>query len=125
MARWLWAQIVQLRLDKILAESQTHRVRKQPGRLLPTGGRRRDFYTRPEDWGGENLLISVPVEDIDNLLEEFDKPELLQFGSDSMVNLCESIYRAVGSPKLEAKSGWIIFTSMINMAADSAENISA
>lgn len=91
----------------------THRVRKQPGRLLPSGGRRINFYTKPHEYGGTDQLIDIPVEDIDKLLAEYDRPDLLQFGSDEMVALCETLYAGVGSPAVSALVGWPVFTQMI------------
>jgi len=71
------------------------------------------MYTSPEEWGGENQLIPIPSEDLDELLKKFDRPDLLQFGSDEMVALCEALYESVGSPKLSASVGWRIFQEMV------------
>ncbi|KAF8958233.1 hypothetical protein BDZ97DRAFT_1906555 [Flammula alnicola] len=121
VASWLWGKIVQvqLRLDMIVTESQAHRVRKQAKSLLPTGGRRIDMYEHPEDWEGqENQLIEIPGEDIDKLLNEYDRPDLLQFGSDEMVQFCEYLFEKIGSPELSAKVGWKVFLRMLKCAEE-------
>ena len=110
---WLWGRIVQLRLDEIVEEKKYHKVKFQKHILLPSGARHIDMYLSPEEWGGENQLIPIPSDDIDELLEKYDRPDLLQFGSDEMVGLCEALYEAVGSPKLSASVGWRIFQEMI------------
>ncbi|EFI27910.1 citrate synthase I [Coprinopsis cinerea okayama7 len=72
LARWISrARIVQARLDKLLLEHQTHRIR-----LLPTYARRIDLFTDPETYGGYDQLIKVPSEDMDRLLAQYDRPQL-------------------------------------------------
>ena len=77
---WLWGKITQARLDEALKLSATHRIRKQGKILLPSGTRRIDMYERPEVYGFKDMLIPIPEEDIDKLLQEYDRPDLLQFG---------------------------------------------
>lgn len=118
IARWLWAEIVQLKLDELLKESQTHRVRYQKKINLPSGGRRIDFYERPERYHGKNELIEVPAEKVDAILEVHDKPELLSFGSPNGIAFCLGLYRACGSPKLSAMTGWLTFSAMVDVIDD-------
>lgn len=114
IASWLWGKVVQQCLDQYCIENAAHRVRYQEKSLLPTGGRRKDFYESPEDYNGESQLISIPREDIEQLLMEHDRPDLLQFGTDEMVELCERLYLEIGLPELRAKSGWIVFRELID-----------
>jgi hypothetical protein len=100
-------------LDQIVEEKKYHKVKLQRHILLPSGTRHIDMYQSPEEWGGENQLIPIPSEDVDELLEKYERPDLLQFGSDEMVALSEALYDSVGSPKLEASVGWRIFQEMI------------
>ena len=93
--------------------------------MLPSGGRRIDFYRNPERWGGTDLLIPLKPEIVDALLEEYDLPEFTQFGSNSMVKLCDCLYDAIDSPLPVAKEGWTIWKRMIQLlpqlAAQSAD----
>jgi hypothetical protein len=76
LARWLWAAIVQKRLDELVRESEElvkeselHKIRKQKKILLPSGARRIGMYRFPEKHGcSANLLIPIPRADIDRLL---------------------------------------------------------
>lgn len=86
--------------------------------MLPTGGRRIDFYESPENYKGNDNLIAIPRQDIQELLLEYDRPDLLQFGTDDMVNLCETLYISIGHPKLQAKDGWAIFKRLIDKIHD-------
>ncbi|KDR69991.1 hypothetical protein GALMADRAFT_145037 [Galerina marginata CBS 339.88] len=95
---WIWGKIVQLRLDEAVHQSQMHRIRKQKNILLPSGARRIDIYNHPEDHELMDCLIKIPAKDIDDLLLEHDRPDLLQFGTDEEVAMCEAVYSAIGSP---------------------------
>jgi hypothetical protein len=83
------------------------------------GGQRIDMYEQPEDCDGlEKQLIEIPREDIDKFLIEDDRPDLLQFGSDEMVQFCERLFGAIGSPKLSAKAGLKVFRQMLEHAVE-------
>ncbi|KAJ7439477.1 hypothetical protein FB451DRAFT_1301899 [Mycena latifolia] len=113
VALWLWAKIVQLRLDNIKRENARHHVRYQRGKLLPTGGRIGEFYSHPEKWGGRDQLVPVDIAVVDRLIEQYTPPDLFQFGTDEMVALCEDLYKAVGSLDVSSVNGWAVFTAMI------------
>ncbi|KAJ2912735.1 hypothetical protein MD484_g7671, partial [Candolleomyces efflorescens] len=113
LSQWIWATIVQEKLDELRIENQLHVIRKQPKILLPSNARRIDLYTNPTQHNGEDKLIPVPQEDIDRLLGEMDDPHLFQFGSDSMVDIFKDLHHAIGSPEFVALNGWSIFREMI------------
>ena len=107
---WLWGCIVQLRLDEIMHENCIHKIRKQKKTLLSSGGCWIDIYNNPEKFGAhlKDRLIHILDEIIDNLLQKYDCPDLLQFGTDDNVYLMEQIYWKIGSPKLSARVGWSV-----------------
>ena len=115
LARWVWAQIVQARLDNHVIENGLHRVRKQKKTLLPSGGRRIDMYQSPERFGGEDLIIDIPEEDIDRLLAEYDNHRLTQFGTDAEVALYSDLHVAIGAPAFVTRDGWRIFSQMVEL----------
>jgi hypothetical protein len=102
-------------LDELVVENGLHRIRYQKKSLLPTGARRIDIYNHPERYGGSNLLIPIPEEDIDRLLAEYDKPHLTQFGTDEEITLYADLHQGIGSPDFVVTKGWGIFQSMIQL----------
>lgn len=86
--------------------------------LIPTGGRRIDFYQSPEDYGGEDLLIPIPQEAVERLLAEHDDHLLTQFGTDDEVALYQDLYSGIGSPAFESRAGWDIFTRIVSLHID-------
>ena len=114
---WLWGCIVQLHLDEIMHENRIHKIRKQKKTLLPSGGCQIDIYNNPQKFGAhlKDRLIHIPDEIIDDLLQKYDCPDLLQFSTDATVHLMEQIYWKIGSPKLGARVGWSVFVEMVNV----------
>ncbi|KIY47705.1 hypothetical protein FISHEDRAFT_44855, partial [Fistulina hepatica ATCC 64428] len=113
IACWIWAKIVQAKLDEIVAQNRVHRVRYQKKSLLPTGGRHIDFYNQPERWGGHNMLVPVPRDVLDDLYSKYARPDLMSFVPNAWEVFCRNAYEQIGSPDLLAKEGWNIFTSII------------
>lgn len=113
---WLWGHIVQLRLDEVLEHNAIHKISKQKKILLPSGARHIDIYENPEKYPHcEDQIIKIEPKEIDRYLGQYDRPDLLQFGSDEAVDLCERLYQQIGSPSLSASVGWSVFVEMVNL----------
>ena len=52
------------------------------------------------------------------LLKKYDRPDLLQFGSDKEVKWCEALYDALGKPALSARVGWQVWGWMLMCRGD-------
>ena len=77
----------------------------------------------PEDYGLENLAIPVTQEAIDALrgLIETPREEAFRWVSDDFDALALAVYNGVGSPKIEALSGWAIFNTMAPLIREHVE----
>ncbi|KAF8178247.1 hypothetical protein BJ912DRAFT_1130611 [Pholiota molesta] len=99
-------------------ESHAQSVNKPEASFLRDVDSSTCTYEHPEDFDGlENQLIEIPREDIDKILDEYDQPDLLQFGSDEMVQFCERLFEKIGAPQINAKVGWKVFRQMLECAA--------
>jgi len=79
------------------------------------------MYESPDKFGVKSNLIEIPSDYIDELLLQYDRPDLLQFGSDETVQLLEGIYADIGSPELNARVGWRVFMEMVDYYISSDE----
>ncbi|KAF8504932.1 hypothetical protein JB92DRAFT_3145648 [Gautieria morchelliformis] len=113
MGIWLWARVVQSRLDNARQLNGVHRVRRQDHVLLPTGGRVEDFYNNPEKYGGEDMLIPVDEDTISRLLTEHVPERLFQFGTDESHALATELFTQVGSPVLTSLNAWHVWGTMM------------
>ncbi|KAJ6449991.1 hypothetical protein C8R45DRAFT_1114394 [Mycena sanguinolenta] len=111
---WLWPKIVQISLDEFVDYFNNKKTRKQSARILPSGVAPNVVFDMPEDYGLENLAIPVTQEAINALRSLIDTPrkEAFRWVSDDFDALALAVYNGVGSPKIEALSGWAIFNMM-------------
>lgn len=82
---------MQAKLDEIVKESRRHKDRNQKNILLPSGGRRIDFYNNPEHYGGKDRLIPIESNIIEDLLTKYDRRNLLLFGTKETDLMCDKI----------------------------------
>ncbi|KAF8532126.1 hypothetical protein JB92DRAFT_3262896 [Gautieria morchelliformis] len=121
-AVWLWAQVVQDRLNHLRDENAVHKVHKQARVILPTGGRIEDFYNNPEKWGGKEMLVPVDEEVIERLLLEHTPQRLFQFGTDEGNRLAQALFEQLGCPKVDVRNAWATWRNMIDLLAEITAN---
>ena len=90
------------------------KTRKQRNRILPSGVAPNVVFDMPANYGLENLAIPVTQAALDELRSLIDTPreEALRWVSDEFDVIATEVYIWIGSPKLEALSGWAIFNNM-------------
>ncbi|KAJ3771813.1 hypothetical protein FB446DRAFT_82805 [Lentinula raphanica] len=113
-AAWIWYPLVQRELDMFCLEQNSHRVRKQKEKLLPSGGSADDFYSYPEKYGGEQCGIKVDMRVIDQLLDEaVEGKQRMRYVDEDFEQLAVTAHIAIGSPAITLHSAWSIFKYMI------------
>ncbi|KAJ6609508.1 hypothetical protein B0H10DRAFT_1954517 [Mycena sp. CBHHK59/15] len=112
--RWLWSKIVQTGLDEFVDYFNNKKTRKQRNRILPSGVAPNVVFDMPANYGLENLAIPVTQEALDELRGLIDTPreDAFRWVSDEFDEVATAVYIRIGSPKLEALSGWAIFNGM-------------
>lgn len=116
LGTWLWAKVVQTRLDRARERQKVHRIRIQRRIFLPSGGTSYEFYHSPRKFHGTNMLIKVPdMSIIDDLLQEFAADEHLCFGDKTAIALFEALFIEVGSPKLSLRNTWAVWRRMMDL----------
>ncbi|KAJ7511245.1 hypothetical protein B0H11DRAFT_1700633, partial [Mycena galericulata] len=112
--RWLWSKIVQTGLDEFVDYFNNKKTRKQRNRILPSGVAPNVVFDMPANYGLENLAIPVTQAALDELRGLIDTPreDAFRWVSDGFDEVATAVYIRIGSPKLEALSGWAIFNGM-------------
>ncbi|KAJ6612194.1 hypothetical protein B0H10DRAFT_1808079 [Mycena sp. CBHHK59/15] len=112
--RWLWSKIVQTGLDEFVDYFNNKKTRKQRNRILPSGVAPNVVFDMPANYGLENLAIPVTQAALDELRGLIDTPreDAFRWVSDEFDEVATAVYIRIGSPKLEALSGWAIFNGM-------------
>lgn len=118
LKNWIWFPLVQRELDEFVDRQNAHRIRKQADVALPTGGRPDQFYQNPAQYGGEECLIPVDMDEIDRLLAESDDGiSKMSYVDADFEPLAEEAYKAIGSPCITVESAWPVFQKMANRLA--------
>ncbi|KAJ7460384.1 hypothetical protein B0H11DRAFT_1872512 [Mycena galericulata] len=112
--RWLWSKIVQTGLDEFVDYFNNKKTRMQRNRILPSGVAPNVVFDMPANYGLENLAIPVTQAALDELRGLIDTPreDAFRWVSDEFDEVATAVYIRIGSPKLEALSGWAIFNGM-------------
>ncbi|KAJ6502091.1 hypothetical protein C8R45DRAFT_975356 [Mycena sanguinolenta] len=112
--RWLWPKIVQIGLDEFVDYFNNKKTRKQHNRKLPSGVAPNVVFDMPGDYGLQNLAIPITPAAIEELRAMIETPreEAFRWVSDEFNVLATQVYEELGSPKMEALTGWAIFNAM-------------
>ncbi|KAM5544839.1 hypothetical protein V8D89_001737 [Ganoderma adspersum] len=112
--QWLWSQIVQIELNGFTAYWNSHHVRQQRNKLMPSGSTLNNFFATPGQWGGQDCGIPVDVTVVEALRKELKMPhaDIYKFVSDDSHLAAEDAYATIGSPALTVGSGWAVFAQM-------------
>ncbi|KAJ7429792.1 hypothetical protein B0H11DRAFT_2181067 [Mycena galericulata] len=121
--RWLWPKIVQIGLDEFVDYFNNQKTRKQSGRILPSGVAPNVVFDMPEEYGLENLAIPITQVAVDELRSLIDTPreDTFRWVSDEFDALALQVYEGLGSPKMEARTGWAIFNAMAPLIREQVE----
>ncbi|KAF7371823.1 hypothetical protein MVEN_00039000 [Mycena venus] len=116
------AKIVQIGLDEFV-DYFNKKTRKQSGRILPSGVAPNVVFDMPEDYGLENLASPVTEAAIDELRRLIDttQEEAFRWVSDEFDALASRVYEGLGSPRMEALTGWAIFNAMALLIREQVE----
>lgn len=113
--QWLWPRIVQRHLDEFTLYWNTHRVRSQHKKALPSGTTPNNIFFNPAAFNLENVAVPIPQEAVDALRARLplSRNEALKWVEPEFDEAAESVFSLIGRPSLEAKQGWVIFGEMI------------
>ncbi|KAJ7794607.1 hypothetical protein B0H14DRAFT_2621743 [Mycena olivaceomarginata] len=112
---WLWPKIVQLCLDNFVDHWNTHKIRTQRGKLLPSGVSPNYICDFPERFGLIKFGEPAPQHFIDALRQNIPKSreECYRWVSNEFDTKAWEVYGQIGSPKLMLTDGWTIFCQML------------
>ncbi|KAJ7573522.1 hypothetical protein C8J56DRAFT_1066023 [Mycena floridula] len=114
---WLWPKIVQQCLDLWRTYWNSHTVRSQPDKVLPSGDSPDLIYQLPENHGLINCSIPVTKAAIDILRADLGKSqaECMRWVSEEFEARADEAYMSIGSPTLRLIEGWTIYTRMLKL----------
>ncbi|KAF8519423.1 hypothetical protein JB92DRAFT_3112377 [Gautieria morchelliformis] len=102
-------------LDDFIAYWNSHRVRTQHNKLMPSGATPSNIFTSPQAYGGERCSIPVSQEAIDALRKNipFNREEALNFCDEDFSAIASGVWSDLNSPPHTVSNGWEVFTKML------------
>lgn len=92
----------------------THIVRTQRSKILPSGIAPNIAYDFPDKYGLTPMGVPVPKEAIQVLRDRLpvSRTEVFRWVSDEFKAACEEVWAEIGAPKLTKTNGWLVFNQM-------------
>ncbi|KAJ7149797.1 hypothetical protein C8R43DRAFT_1096870 [Mycena crocata] len=111
---WIWPPIVQGELDHFTELWNSHVIRRQRNKSMPSGFSPNELYAHPEHFGGRCFAIPVPKDAITALRGtiRLTRKAALQWVPEEFDTIAEQVYELIGSPPCSAETAWDLFSKM-------------
>jgi hypothetical protein len=115
---WIFVPLVQQMLDRFCAYWNTHKIRCQKNKQLPSSHSPDVACMNPELFGGQDCRITVPKDALDRVREILTaqvgpRDQHLRWCTQDFHDQADTAYEAIGSPTLTLDSAWVVFTQML------------
>jgi hypothetical protein len=116
----LWPPLLQRELDKFRRFANNCRLRKQPTKELPSGVTPDFAYTFPEQFGGQDHLLPVDLQVIDEIIADLEEEKNANMGWGVPVDFAASVKAALGTLDIREKditlqNVWWIFSAVLRL----------
>ncbi|KAJ7813493.1 hypothetical protein B0H14DRAFT_2522815 [Mycena olivaceomarginata] len=111
---WIWPPIVQGKLDHFTERWNSHVIRHQRNKLMPSGVSPNELYAHPEYYGGRCFAIPVPQAALDAFRASIrlSRDAALSWVPAEFDVIATQVYELLGSPMCSAETAWDLFSKM-------------
>ncbi|KAG1741481.1 uncharacterized protein EDB91DRAFT_1237141 [Suillus paluster] len=110
---WLWPQLIQQELDKLKHRLNTHTVRFDWNKILPSGVSSNIAMALYKDYDAEDCLQYVDRDVVKNLMVEIGGKDLVRFVNTEYSAHAQLIFDDLGFKDLTFQNVWPIFSVML------------
>lgn len=100
LVKWLWSTLIQNELDELKERFNSHVVRFDKEKKLPSGASPNNAYVLHEKYGVENYLQLVDKDIVAKLMEELGGEHLIRFVSVAYAAAAQEVFDSVGFGKI-------------------------
>jgi hypothetical protein len=114
---WIWPPVVQGELDHLTARWNSHVIRRQRNKLMPSGVSPNDLYAHPEHYGGRCFAIPVPQAAVNAFRDSIRiaRDAALSWVPAEFDAVAGQVYELLGSPECSAETAWDLFSKMASV----------
>ncbi|KAG2140218.1 uncharacterized protein EDB93DRAFT_1241888 [Suillus bovinus] len=113
LVQWLWPRLIQQELDTLKHRLNTHTVRYDRDKLLPSGVSLNVGILLHKDYDAQNCLQLVDRDVVKNLMEEIGGEDLIRFVDSEYSAAAQLIFDGLGFTILTFKNVWSVFSAML------------
>ncbi|KDQ11750.1 hypothetical protein BOTBODRAFT_176943 [Botryobasidium botryosum FD-172 SS1] len=113
LTQWLWPKLIQQELDELKEKFNSHRVRRDHKKVLPSGVSPNEAYLLPHLYGGVRCLQPVDHAVIKELMEAVGGESLVQFVTPEYAAAAEEVFEHLGVENLSLQNVWSVFEAML------------
>ncbi|KAF8991416.1 hypothetical protein BDQ17DRAFT_1370782 [Cyathus striatus] len=115
LVQWLWPKLIQQELDELLVKFNSHRIRFDHNKKLPSGTSPNAAYSLFEKYGVEDCGTEVDMEVICHLKDKIGSKDLIRFVSEEYEHKAQGIYDTLNISKLSFDNIWNVYSEMLMM----------
>ncbi|KAJ7774455.1 hypothetical protein B0H14DRAFT_3095915 [Mycena olivaceomarginata] len=114
---WIWPPIVQGELDHFTEWWNSHVIRRQHNKTMPSGVSPNKLHTHPEYYGGRCFAIPVPRDAINEFRKtiKISGEAALAWVPEDFDVIAGQVYEMLGSPSVSAETAWDFFSQMTSV----------
>ncbi|KAJ6524658.1 hypothetical protein DFH09DRAFT_1250808 [Mycena vulgaris] len=104
-------------LDHFTEMWNSHVIRRQRNKLMPSGVSPNELYSHPEHYGGRCFAIPVPKDAIDALRGsiKLTRKAALTWVPEEFDTIAAQVYEMLGSPECSPDTAWTLFSEMASV----------
>ncbi|KIJ43852.1 hypothetical protein M422DRAFT_60274 [Sphaerobolus stellatus SS14] len=123
---WIFVPLVQAELNKFQLYWNTHHIRLQPGKQMPSGHVPNHVFSDPASHGGEDLGIKVNPEVVQALRQHLEEEEgsrtkHLPFVSEEFAEAASTVSEELNLPSPSWENSWDIFAKIVTHLGELVE----
>ncbi|KAJ7199361.1 hypothetical protein GGX14DRAFT_373160 [Mycena pura] len=114
LVNWIWPPIIQGELDHFTHRWNSHVIRRQRNKLMPSGVSPNELHAHPEHYAGRCFAIPVPDDAILALRNsiKISREAALRWVPEEFDIMARQVYEGLGSPVTSAETAWELFSQM-------------
>jgi hypothetical protein len=118
LAQWLWSKLIQKELDDIKLRFNSHPVRHDYNKMLPSGVLPNVAMATYQEYGATYCLQKVKMDIIRAFKQELGGDMLVRFVLPEFVARCQAVFDTLEIQTLSFQNVWAIFSHMLTLVYD-------
>ena len=113
LVQWLWPDLIQRELDALRERFNSHKVRRDRNKKLPSGVSPNVAYAMPDRYNAIDCLQQVDVAVIQEIMDAIGGEDLIRFVSTDYAARAQQVFDLLRLPPVTLHNVWEVFQKMM------------